>query len=738
MRVGFGLPCNGLGDTICATPTIRKVSEAYDAPISVYSKHPEVFKNLSYVESSLHYDDIHENQELKDSYDYYYQTAIALTQFNDQAVKFKHSHMDISQIHANFIGFTLLKKDSHCDFIADRYKPIDNLPEKYIVIHATESWPSKDWGFENWNSLCNTLDYPIVMVGKESSEVGSFNVQKPTYDLRPKMGLDLRNKTNVHQLWHVLDKAQLVITNDSSVMHLSGTTDTEILVLGSSQRPEIRFPYRNGSQEYKIRMVLGTCDLFCASDLKYNVREHGTLNIVGPIVNCLENKETFECHPSVDSVIKEVENIMDLKNTTKSRVTANNTVPIFKPSGGKLLAVGQHLSTGGSCEYMLKFLETFKDDYDEVKVVEYSNFGDTLRIHKDKIKDLVGKENVICYGHLHEPMDVWIEEHREFKNTINDYNPDTIWFNELPSGFEYKQPEKEIMDWVYRKDRPYEIICTTHNNKAFVRDERQSMNTLPFYEPDKFVFCTKLHFEFSKDVDIPKELWEYPIEPRVRPDRKETLSKLDLEEYTDYYHVLQVGIVNANKNQKFSIDLSKKLIHKKIMFHFIGNDTMIENSGVSYDDFELPNIKYWGERYDVDNFMSCMDLFLFPSYRELNPLAVKQALGWGMEVFALPKNHEHEELNYTLDYLDIDNFHLLKDEDIYEYINKQEIKLSEASKTELKPNKDIRHTYNMLGQAKQESNVVLILDENQNDITDKIYSGTRFWKDYEKIYLYTM
>ena len=40
--------------------------------------------------------------------------------------------------------------------------------------------------------------------------------------------------------------------------------------------------------------------------------------------------------------------------------------------------------------------------------------------------------------------------------------------------------EKEIMDWVYRKDRPYEIICTTHNNKAFVRDERQSINTYHF------------------------------------------------------------------------------------------------------------------------------------------------------------------------------------------------------------------------------------------------------------------
>ena len=975
MNIAFGLPCDGLGDTICATPTIRKVSEAYDSKITVYSKHPEVFKNLSYVNFSYHFKDL--TEDIKDSYDVYHQTEIALTHFNDQDVKFKHSHMDIRQIHANFIGFTLLKDDSHCDFVADKYKPIDNLPEKYIVIHATESWPSKDWGFENWNKLCNQLDYPIVMVGKESSEVGSFMVKKPTYDLKPRQGLDLRNKTDIHQLWHVLDKAQLIITNDSSIMHLSGTTDSEILVLGSSQRPEIRFPYRNGSQEYKIRMVLGSCDLFCASDLRYNIKHHNDINTVGPIVHCLENKETFECHPSVESVIYEVSKMLDvetyelendwlekfesqvvpeikyyessfsindkdivvdfgastgvfsipaskkanmvyavepfpnmldvLKSRTKdidnivvdnvpigdgkenqilggvgeeklgmksqtfmdfikkhdikkidflkidiesseyyifcdldrddynhrmkwikSNVrklvveidcytdsqyenachffeyvipflngktdcyyagghfgkisewdenafrTPDNTrhviqggwrnykeflknmenfvihiditkqqevsVPTFSPTGGKLLAVGQHLSTGGSCEYMLKFLETFKDDYDEVKVVEYSNFGDQLRIHKDKIKDLVGEENVICYGHLHEEMDIWIEQHREFKNTINDYKPDVIWLNELPSGFEYKQPEKELMDWVYRKDRPYEIICTTHNNKAFVRDERQSINTLPFYKPDKFVFCTKLHFEFSKDIDVPKELWEYPIETRVRPDRKETLSKLGLEDYENYYHILQVGIINGNKNQKFSVELSKKLIHKKIMFHFIGNDSMFNTAGISYDDFELPNIKYWGERYDVDNFMSCMDLFLFPSYRELNPLSVKQALGWGMEVFALPKNHEHEELNYTLDYLDVDNFHLLKDEDIYEYISKQEIEPSEVKRIVLNPNafEDIRYTYDILGKAKKESNVVLVLDENQNVITDKIYSGTKYWKDYEKIDLYTM
>ena len=136
--------------------------------------------------------------------------------------------------------------------------------------------------------------------------------------------------------------------------------------------------------------------------------------------------------------------------------------------------------------------------------------------------------------------------------------------------------------------------------------------------------------------------------------------------------------------------------------------------------------------------MSCMDLFLFPSYRELNPLAVKQALSWGMEVFALPKNHEHEELNYTLDYLDIKNFHLLKDEDIYEYILKQDIQQSEAKLMEIYLNDDIRSTYSILGKAKKECKSVLVLDENQNVITDKIYSGTKLWKDYEKVDLYTL
>ena len=42
--------------------------------------------------------------------------------------------------------------------------------------------------------------------------------------------------------------------------------------------------------------------------------------------------------------MKEVENIIDLRKTTKSSDAENNKVPIFKPSGVQLLAINHHLS----------------------------------------------------------------------------------------------------------------------------------------------------------------------------------------------------------------------------------------------------------------------------------------------------------------------------------------------------------------------------------------------------------
>jgi len=44
--------CPALGDLICATPTIRKLSRAYEQNITVVSPIPELFKKNPYVQNS--------------------------------------------------------------------------------------------------------------------------------------------------------------------------------------------------------------------------------------------------------------------------------------------------------------------------------------------------------------------------------------------------------------------------------------------------------------------------------------------------------------------------------------------------------------------------------------------------------------------------------------------------------------------------------------------------------------
>ena len=49
------------------------------------------------------------------------------------------------------------------------------------------------------------------------------------------------------------------------------------------------------------------------------------------------------------------------------------------------------------------------------------------------------------------------------------------------------------------------------------------------------------------------------------------------------------------------------------------------------------NCNIWGERKDVENFYSCMDLFLFTSRghdgdKETNPLVLKEAVSWNIPI----------------------------------------------------------------------------------------------------------
>lgn len=298
--------CNGLGDLICATPTIKKLSESYGKKITVLSKMPELFKRNPYVEASYKFNSI--------DFEYFEKNYLIHNSFynvgkkNQRGIEYKHNRIDIRQFHAIHLGFMLAKNEMEC-----YYKPTEEfnieIPESYVLIHPVSTWATRTWASINWMNLTKMLNergVNVISIGKDSSEKGFFNVDKPVFNFEIEKGLNLMNKTSISDCWHLINRAKCFITMDSGLLHLAGTTDTPIIHLGSHITPEFRIPYRKGSQEYKYSYIRGGCDLECGSNMKYGVKEWGNIQGVPPLIKCLENKQTFECHPTVDQVINKI------------------------------------------------------------------------------------------------------------------------------------------------------------------------------------------------------------------------------------------------------------------------------------------------------------------------------------------------------------------------------------------------------------------------------------------------
>ncbi len=303
--------CNGIGDLISATLVIKKLSESYQAKITVLSPMPELFKNHPDVSDSFKFSSV--------DFDYFNSNYIVHNSFynvgkkNERGIEIKHNRIDIRQFHAINLGFMLKADELSCFYRPTEPRKNDIFPKrKYVVIHPVSNWPSRTWNAINWMKLTtdlNELGFDVVSVGKDSSEKGFFNIDKPVFNFEISNGLNLMNKTSISDCWHLINEAVALVTMDSGLLHLAGTTDTYIIHLGSSISPQFRAPYRNNTQSYKYDYVRGTCALECGSDMKYGVEEWGNIHGVPPIIRCLENKPTFECHPNVAQVINSIKNV---------------------------------------------------------------------------------------------------------------------------------------------------------------------------------------------------------------------------------------------------------------------------------------------------------------------------------------------------------------------------------------------------------------------------------------------
>ena len=313
----------------------------------------------------------------------------------------------------------------------------------------------------------------------------------------------------------------------------------------------------------------------------------------------------------------------------------------------KLLIVTPHLSTGGAPQVTANKVELLLKEFD-VMVVEHSFVAWQFVVQRNKIIELVGDDKFKSLGG---------NKIEEFKEIVNSFQPDCISMEEFPEMF----MERELSDWVYRGDRPYTIIETTHDSSFNPNNKT--------YTPDKFVFVSPYNALKYLHLNIPYEVIEYPVDTKPQ-DKEAYRRKLGLSD--EYKHIVIIGLFTPRKNQKYAFELCEKLNEYKVQFHFLGNQA--ENFAFYWkplmewkkENNKLDNAIVWGERGDINDFLMASDLFLFPSKgdrgnKELNPIVIKEALQfptlpklmYNLDVY-LNRYSGIENMNYLIGDLDVD------------------------------------------------------------------------------------
>lgn len=293
----FGFKASGcFGDVLYSTPVLRYLSKCYNDKLDVETNQPGLFINNPYVGSIYN----PENGEvIPDSHITYDCNGHNFGEVQKQIRK-----MYLTDYWSTHLGFTLTSNEKTLEFYPN-ILDIELPKERYIVINPSKTWDCRTWPKENWEKLAELLiklNIKVVVTGQDMTY--NDNDHKTFLNLQTEGVINLVNKLNLSQLWHLVNNSIAVITMAAGLLPFAGTTDAFIIQLGSATHPEYRTPFRNGTQDYKHKFVGGSCNLHCQSDMKYNVSGLEKITRWNGFRSpgCYENKPTYECQPSVNAV----------------------------------------------------------------------------------------------------------------------------------------------------------------------------------------------------------------------------------------------------------------------------------------------------------------------------------------------------------------------------------------------------------------------------------------------------
>jgi lipopolysaccharide biosynthesis glycosyltransferase len=287
----------GMGDQLCSEPAIRYMKKIYkDSKIHIVTHFPRLFEHLklpvySYEKWEGLKDPVLKFHTCPDDEISGHNLSHALFHPTDFA-SLSMYRKTIPNIEKN-INLKLDADDvySVMEMVKDKKKD-----KPLVLVHAGKWWPSKTLPLEWWQQIADKLSEKLTvgLIGKTLTEEQGY---LPV--ILPDDGYDFRDITSLGELIALISLSNVLLTNDSSPLHIAGAFDNWIVTIPTCKHPDHILPYRNGSQTYKTKALYKKLLL---DDLEVRHTEPR----VHTIDQMPEGKTMYDYIPDVDEVVSEI------------------------------------------------------------------------------------------------------------------------------------------------------------------------------------------------------------------------------------------------------------------------------------------------------------------------------------------------------------------------------------------------------------------------------------------------
>lgn len=233
----------GLGDVVSHEPVVRYIRKRLDteADITIRTAFPEVFAHLA-----------------EDP-----RTRIAVT--GEKVADEGHMILNLlpdppfanyNQMHpVDYAALAAIKghlpeseKGIQLKVNAESFRGI----EDYVLVHPGKSWQSKTFPRAYWQEIIDGLCefMPVAIIGKTYPPEDVAG--RGTVDVDASKCLDMRNQLNLGQLFANIRDAAVLLSNDSSPVHIAGAFKTPVVMITSAKPAEFIFPHRDKSLNFAL------------------------------------------------------------------------------------------------------------------------------------------------------------------------------------------------------------------------------------------------------------------------------------------------------------------------------------------------------------------------------------------------------------------------------------------------------------------------------------------------------